>query len=229
MSPILERSSIREVPAHSSYSAGNLPSPAGAINTAKGCAVRCRVPCDIEICCFAGFLRKLRLRQEGKACYRVERRFCFVPLDTRVFDPEGGVQMLAPIGHPFGVEKLDSKVEAAHLAIFVDVPDQLVLQAVRVTPLQRARRIARERSQRLLYYVDRSVAKRYGAPVAQLLIRLDRLVCLQLCQREGSQHFQLVIERKGPQAGGRVRCRKSLHGRQKCSRVVYRQSRRVLH
>jgi hypothetical protein len=55
-----------------------------------------------------------------------------VRLETRVFDPEVGVPTLAPIGHPVGVEELESKVEAAHLAIFVEVPDQLALQ-VRVT------------------------------------------------------------------------------------------------
>ena len=67
----------------------------------------------------------------------------FVPFDTRVLDPEIGVVMLAPIGHGVGVEELDSKVEAGHLAIFIEVPDQLVLQAFRVTSLQRTRRIVR--------------------------------------------------------------------------------------
>jgi hypothetical protein len=43
-------------------SAGNLCRSAGAINTPQGCAVRCRVPCDIEIHSFAVIQRKLRIR-----------------------------------------------------------------------------------------------------------------------------------------------------------------------
>src|SRR5437867_718994 len=72
-------------------SAGELPMLAGAINAPDGLAVRCRVPCDIEVCRFAGLRRELRIRQEGKPCDRVERRYRFVPLDTRVLDPEVGV------------------------------------------------------------------------------------------------------------------------------------------
>lgn len=45
--------------AHACFSAGNLSRPAGAINAPNGHAVGCRVPCDIEIRCFAGILLKL--------------------------------------------------------------------------------------------------------------------------------------------------------------------------
>jgi hypothetical protein len=65
----------------------------------------------------------------------VERRFRFAPLHARVFDPEIGVATFAPVGHPFDVEELEAKVEDTHLAIFLDVPDQLILQAVRIFPL----------------------------------------------------------------------------------------------
>ena len=46
-----------------------------------------------------------------------------MPLYARIFDPEVRVEMLAPIGHSIGIEELNSKVEAAHLVIFLDVPD----------------------------------------------------------------------------------------------------------
>jgi hypothetical protein len=45
--------------------------------------------------------------------------------------------VLPPIGHPACVEELDTKIEAAHLAIFLHVSDQFILKAVRVIPLQR--------------------------------------------------------------------------------------------
>ena len=45
----------------------------------------------------------LGLRQEGKACDVVERCFRFLPLDTRVFDPEVGVVTLLPIRHSLGI------------------------------------------------------------------------------------------------------------------------------
>jgi hypothetical protein len=54
-----------------------------------------------------------------------------------------GVPTLAPIGHLVGVKELDPEVEAAHLAIFLEVPNQFVLQSLRVAPLQRPRRIVR--------------------------------------------------------------------------------------
>ena len=74
----------------------------------------------------------------------MKRRFRFLPLDTRIFNPEVGVVALTPIGHLAGVEELDGKVEAAHPAILVEVPDQLVLQAFRVALLQGTRQIAGE-------------------------------------------------------------------------------------
>jgi hypothetical protein len=94
---------------------------------------------------------------------------------TTYYQCQYGVPTLAPIGHFVGVEELESKIKAAHLDIFFQVPDQLVLQGVRVTPLQRPRWIVRRRYSRMLHNIDRSVTKRYGAPIAQLLIRLDCL------------------------------------------------------
>ena len=66
----------------------------------------------------------------------MERRLRLVPLKARVLDPEVGVVALAPIRHSLRVDELDAEVEAAHLAVLVEVPDQFVLQAVRVTFLQ---------------------------------------------------------------------------------------------
>src|SRR5277367_4975818 len=91
---------------------------------------------------------------------------------------------LAPISHSVGVEQLDSKVEAAHLAVLLHVSDQFVLQTVWIISLQRTCWVVRRRRKRLLYYIDRSVTKRYVAPITELLIRLDFLVHLKLHQRK---------------------------------------------
>jgi hypothetical protein len=53
----------------------------------------------------------------------MEGCFRFAPLDAGVFDPEAGIATLAPIRHLVGIEELDPKVEAAHPAIFLEVPD----------------------------------------------------------------------------------------------------------
>jgi hypothetical protein len=62
----------------------------------------------------------------------VERRFRFAPFHARVFHPEVGVARPTPICHFAGVKELDSKFKPAHLAIFLEVTDQFVLQALRV-------------------------------------------------------------------------------------------------
>jgi hypothetical protein len=95
----------------------------GAIDAANRRAVGCRVSCDIEICSVTLFRRKLRIRQQGKPGDGVEGCFGFIPLDAGVLDPEAGVPMLTPICHLVGVEKLNSKIETAHLAILLEVPD----------------------------------------------------------------------------------------------------------
>src|SRR2546430_1509736 len=140
------------------------------------------------------------MRQESKPRDRVEGRFGFVPLDARVFDPEVGIAKLAPICHRVGVEELNCKIEAAHPSIFLQVPDELVLQAFRIVFLQRPCRVIRARYGGKLHDIRRSVAKWYGAPVAQLLVGLDGLVRLYLCQSECSRHSQLVPEGQGPQS-----------------------------
>jgi hypothetical protein len=127
----------------------------------------------------------------------VERCFCFVPLDTRVLDPEVGVPTLSPIGHPVGIEELESKVEAAHLAIFVEAPDRLVPQGILVTPLQRMRGIVCGRCSRIPHDIDRSVTKRHGAPVAKLLTRFDCLASLQFCQHEVLSTLNLSLNAPG--------------------------------
>src|SRR6266478_1774721 len=193
--------------------AGDFRGPAGTIDASKRRTVWCRVSGDIEIGCIALFRPKPGARQESKARDRVEGRFRFAPLDAGVFDPEVGVPMLAPICHLVGIEKLNAKIETAHRAIFPEVPDQLVLQALRITPLQWARRIVRGWRSRILDDVDWPVTKRYGAPIAQLLVRPDCLACLQLRQSEGPQRSQLVSNRQRPQPSGLVRCRQQLHGR----------------
>src|SRR6266478_2135027 len=198
---------------HSRLPAGNFRRPARTIDASKGRTVWCRVSGDIEIGCIALFRPKPGARQESKARDRVEGRFRFAPLDAGVLDPEVGVPMLAPICHLVGIEKLNAKIETAHRAIFPEVPDQLVLQALRITPLQWARRIVRGWRSRILDDVDWPVTKRYGAPIAQLLVRPDCLACLQLRQSEGPQRSQLVSNRQRPQPSGLVRCRQQLHGR----------------
>src|SRR5450631_1452056 len=112
--------------------ASNFRRTAGTIDASNGRAVRSRVSRHIEIYCITLTWRKLRVRQKSKPCDRVEGRFRFVPLDACVFDPEIGVTSLAPICHFAGVEKLNGKVEPAHLAIFLEVPQQFFLQALRL-------------------------------------------------------------------------------------------------
>jgi hypothetical protein len=111
------------VRAHASFSARNLCRPAGPIDAPHRRAVGCRISRDIKICRLAGVHRKLRLRQQREPRDRVEGCFRFAPLDAGVFDPEAGIPVLAPIGHPVDVEELDPKVEAAHVAILLEVPD----------------------------------------------------------------------------------------------------------
>src|SRR5205814_6853713 len=96
---------------HAGLSARNFRWPARAIDAADGLAVRCGVPRHIKIDGFGGIGKKLRLWQEGEPCHRVERRLCFVPLDTCVFDPEVRVPTLTPVGHPVGVEELHSEIK----------------------------------------------------------------------------------------------------------------------
>src|ERR1700687_383596 len=110
----------------------------------------------------------------------MERRFRFLPVETCVFDPEAGVMKLAPIGHRVRVQELDCEVEATHPAVFLEVPDKLVLQGVRVASLQRTRWIVRKWRGRILDNIDRSVTERYVAPVTKLLIWFDFLVRLHL-------------------------------------------------
>src|SRR5258706_791971 len=126
--------------------AGDFRGPAGKIDASKRRTVWCRVSGHIEIGCVALFRRKLRVWQQRKLGDRVEGRFHLVPLDAGVFDPEVGVPMLAPISHLVGIEKLNAKIEAAHRAIFPEVADHLVLQALGAAPLHWARRIVRGRS-----------------------------------------------------------------------------------
>src|SRR5277367_403946 len=113
--------------------------------------------CHVEVDGFGVIGPKMRTSQEGEPCDVVERCFRFFPFGTRIVNPEAGVLMLAPIGHLGGVEELDSKVEATHLAIFLYVSDQLVLKTVWVTPLQSPRRIVRGWGSRILHNIYRSV------------------------------------------------------------------------
>ena len=71
-------------------------------------------------------------------------RLLFVPVDARIFDPEARVPSLAAPGHPIRVEELDSEVESAHPGIFIEMPDQIVLEPIRITPLQSTRGILRD-------------------------------------------------------------------------------------
>jgi hypothetical protein len=61
----------------------------------------------------------------------VEGCFQFFPFDAGIFNPEVGVAMLAPIGHPFRVKELNSKVETAHLGIFLHMPDRITPEIAR--------------------------------------------------------------------------------------------------
>jgi hypothetical protein len=87
----------------SCLSAGSFRRPSGAINTPDGCAVVCRVPGRIKIHGIGGIGLKMRLRKQREPCNDMKGGFRFVPLNTRVFDPEVSVVMLAPIGHSFGI------------------------------------------------------------------------------------------------------------------------------
>lgn len=79
------------VHAQACLSAGRSSEAVGAINASKGGATRRRVRCDIETGRFASIRPKLRLRYQGEPRDRVEGRFRFVPLDTRVLNPKVGV------------------------------------------------------------------------------------------------------------------------------------------
>ena len=103
------------------------------------------MPGNIEINDFARVRANVRLWKQSEPSDLVKRRFCLFPLDARVFNPEVGVVALAPIGHLAGVEQLDAKVEAAHPPVFIEVPDQLILQPFRVAFLQRTRQIVRQK------------------------------------------------------------------------------------
>src|SRR3954466_10582925 len=100
----------------------------------------------------------------------MERRLGFVPFHARVLDPEISVAGLAPIFHLAGVEKLNGKVEPTQLTVFPDVPGKFSLQALRIALFQGVRRIVRGWYGRKLRNVLRSVTKRNGAPIAQLLV-----------------------------------------------------------
>lgn len=139
------------------------------------------MPGDIDIGFVGGIRLKVRFRQKSKPCHRVEGCFDFIPIETRIFDPEVGVVKLAPISHLAGVEKLESKFEGAGFAVFIEVPDQLVLQAIRISCLQGMCSIVRGWGDALLHNLDRSVTKRHSAPITELLIRFDGLVRLYLC------------------------------------------------
>src|ERR1700730_6011765 len=188
------------VHAHASVPASNFRGPARAVDAPHRRAVRCRVSCDVEIYRFACFRRKLRIRQEGKPRDRVEGRVGLAPLDAGGFDPEAGIPTLAPVRHLVDVEELDPKNEAAHFAILPEVPDEFVLQALRITPLQRTGRIVRGWRGRVFHHIDWSVTKSDGAPITQLLVGLDGLARLHLCQSERPRHSQLVPEWQGPQS-----------------------------
>src|SRR6267154_4489911 len=115
----------------------------------------------------------MRLRYQGEPRDLMKRRFGFFPLDTCVLNPEVGVVAFTPVGHAVRFEELNAKVEDAHPAVLVEVPDQLVLQAFWVALLQRPRQIVRRRYCRVLDNIDRPMTKWHIAPIAQLLIRSD--------------------------------------------------------
>ncbi len=138
----------------------------------------------------------MRLRYQSEPRDLVKRRFGLFPPDTRVFNPEVGVVAFTPVGHAVRVEELNAKVEDAHPAVLVEVPDQLVLQAFWVALLQRTCQIVRRRYCRVLDNIDRAMTKWHVAPVTQLLVRSDLLADLQFCQCQDPQHSQLVLERQ---------------------------------
>ena len=70
-------------------------------------------------------------------------RFGFIPVNAGVFGPEAGIVVFAPIRHPRGIEKLHAEIEGAHLAIFLEVPDQFILQGIGIAFVERSRRISR--------------------------------------------------------------------------------------
>src|SRR5579863_4865895 len=115
----------------------------------------------------------MRISYKRKPTDRVERSLLFVPLDTGVFNPEVSIATFAPVSHRLSVKKLDSEVEAAHLTVFLEVPDQLVMQGIWIILLQRTRRIVRRGHSRMLNNINRTVTKRHGAPIAKLRIRLN--------------------------------------------------------
>ena len=76
----------------------------------------------------------------------MKRSFRFIPVNTGVFGPEVGVVMFAPVRHPAGIEELHAEIEGAHLAIFLEVPEQFILQGVGIAFIESTRRISRQRS-----------------------------------------------------------------------------------
>ena len=159
----------------------------------------------------------------------VERRFCFLPLDARILNPEARIPTLAPVSHSFSVEELEPEVEAAHRAIFLKVPHQFVLQGIWVALLQWLARDCPGRRRRLLHDVNRAVTERHGAPIAELLIRLDRLARLRsVPTRAFSAHAAYRCNDSDHRPLKRVCRGQHLHGGEKCPRVVQRQGRGVL-
>jgi hypothetical protein len=56
-----------------------------------------------------------------------------------------------PRATAMSIEELEGEVEAAHLGIFLQVPDQLILQGVRIVLLQGAYGIVGARRGRIFY------------------------------------------------------------------------------
>jgi hypothetical protein len=105
---------------HTCLSARNLSRPACAIDASNRRTVGGRVPGYIKVGRLAGLGGQPRLGREGKPCDREEWCLCFLPFDTRIFDPEARVPAFAPVGHLSGVEELEAEVEAAHRVVLVD-------------------------------------------------------------------------------------------------------------
>src|SRR5277367_4918165 len=138
------RTSISTCPAgfHARFPAGDFAHLAGAVDTADWRAIGSAVPGDIEIRSFARCLQKLRIRQKGEPCNGMERSFRFIPVNAGVFSPEVRVVMFAPIRHSAGIEELHAEIEGAHRAIFLEMPDEFVLQGVGIAFIKRTRWIS---------------------------------------------------------------------------------------
>ena len=119
--------------------AGGLGAPAGAVDAAEGGAVGHCVSGHVEIGVGAFLRGELRLRQKGKPRHGMEGCLAFVPLDARILDPEARVAAPAPIRHSRNVQKLEPDIEAAHRTVVFEMPNQLMLQGVRIASLQRLR------------------------------------------------------------------------------------------